>query len=60
MRKSVELDHLLENAVAVALDLAKPHPDFPRKIKTAHRKSSHHARSVTASRVRHERTRVAA
>ena len=60
MRKSVELDHLLENAVAVALDLAKPHPDFPRKIKTTHRKSSNHARSITVSHGRHDRARVAA
>jgi len=60
MRKSIELDHLLENAVAVALDLQKPHPESPRKIKTARRKASPHARRVAASPARHERTRVAA
>jgi hypothetical protein len=60
MRKSVELDYLLENAVAAALDVAKPHPEFPAKIKVAHRKSSHPARSITHARSRHERAKVAA
>jgi len=60
MRKSVELDYLLENAVAVALDVAKPHPDFPKKIRMARRKSSRHAASTAASHGRHDRARVAA
>ena len=60
MRKSVELDYLLENAVAEALDVAKPHPEFPRKIKTARRKSSHQARNPALARTRHERADVAA
>ncbi|MEO8884147.1 MAG: hypothetical protein ABI377_12155 [Devosia sp.] len=59
MRKSMELDYLLENAVAAALDLAKPHPEIPKKIRTAHRKSGGRAGSNTPA-ARHERTRVAA
>ena len=60
MRKSMELDYLLENAVAAALDVAKPHPEFLRKIKVAHRKSSHQTRDIAHARSRHERARVAA
>lgn len=43
MRKSVELDHLLENAVAMALGVAKPHRELSRKIRVAHRKSTRYA-----------------
>jgi len=60
MRKSMELDYLLENAVAAALDVAKPHPELLRKIKIAHRKTGHQARSIAPLRSRHERARVAA
>lgn len=38
MRKSVDLDPLLENAVAAALGIDRPHPELPNKIRTGHRR----------------------
>ena len=59
MRKSLELDHMLENAGAVALGLEKPHPQAQRKVRMArvkHMRGTSHA----AGRSRREPVRVAA
>ena len=56
MRKSVDLDHMLENAVAEALGLDRPHPQIPRKLR-GHAKVQ---RRQNASHQRREHTRVAA
>jgi len=44
MRKSVDLDNLLENAVAVALGLPRPHRDTPRKRRASAAKATSHIR----------------
>ncbi len=59
MRKSVELDYMLENAVAVALGVAKPHQEFPRKIRVSRRKSSRQTLRASAPSHR-EHVRAAA
>ncbi len=38
MRKSLELDNLLENAVAAALGLRQPHPRVPARIRAVQRR----------------------
>ena len=47
MLRSIELDHMLENAVAVALGLAKPHPQAPKKVRPARAKASRRGHHVT-------------
>jgi hypothetical protein len=60
MRSAAELDRMLENAVAAALGLDKPHPKAaPRKVHAARVKPSR--RSHRASpRPRHHRMPIAA
>ncbi len=55
MRKSVELDQLLENAVAEALGLARPHPFAHRKLRAAPRKSRNGPRTISTSYREHAR-----
>jgi hypothetical protein len=59
MRKSLDLDHLLENAVAEALGLDRPHPDTPRRLRSNARRSNRRHED-TPIRARHEHTRAAA
>jgi hypothetical protein len=59
MRKSLDLDHLLENAVAEALGLDRPHPETPRRLRSNARRSNRR-REATVVRARHEHTRAAA
>lgn len=58
MRKSAELDHLLENAVAAALGLDAPHPETPRRLRASRRKLSR--RQHVVKTMRHEHSRAAA
>lgn len=47
MHKSIILDHLLENAVAVAIGVAKPHPYAPKRLHSSRPRASlrrHYAR----------------
>jgi hypothetical protein len=47
MHKSIVLDQLLENAVAVAIGVAKPHPYAPKKLHLSRSRPSirrHHPR----------------
>jgi len=55
MRNSAELDHLLENAVAVALGLDAPHPDAPRRLRSSRRKLSRRQPVVKTMRREHRR-----
>ena len=41
MRKSADLDNLLENAVAIALGLQRPHPEMPRKRRSRAASGAH-------------------
>jgi hypothetical protein len=56
MRKALDLDHLLENAVATALGLEKPHPELPAHIRPMRRrKLVHRQHGVAAPRREHRR-----
>lgn len=59
MRRSTELDHMLENAVAVALGLATPHPQAPKKVRQMRAKVSRRGHHVTRQ-PRREPVKVAA
>jgi|GEM_PF-4144534 len=59
MRKSVELDHLLENAVATALGLDRPHPQPIRKLRAARPKVASGSHGV-ARKTHREHVKVAA
>jgi len=49
MRQSIDLDHLLENTVATALGLAKPHPEAPTKPRLARRRPARRAHRPLAA-----------
>jgi hypothetical protein len=54
MRKSNDLDNLLENAVALALGLSQPHSDMPRKRRArAHTPTRHRQGKLVAPTHRH-------
>lgn len=57
MRKSIDIDHLLENAVAEALGLPRPHLSAPRKLRASRAKASRRSHSAATRREGH---RVAA
>jgi hypothetical protein len=59
MRKSIELDQLLENAVAVAIGVARPHPYAPKKLRSLRVKAATHGRHIPTSH-RREHPRAAA
>ena len=52
MRKDIALDHLLENAVAEALGLAKPHREASKKLRAdrARHLRRYHAAGARPSR----------
>jgi hypothetical protein len=55
MRKAPDLDHLLENAVATALGLDKPHPELPARIRPSQRRAlSRRHHTVAAPRREHK------
>lgn len=53
MRKSVELDHLLENAVAAALGLPEPHPQPPGKLRASRARASRRRQTPPHARREH-------
>jgi hypothetical protein len=59
MRKSIELDQLLENAVAAAIGVARPHPYAPKRLRSWRAKPAQHSRHLQASH-RREHPRAAA
>ena len=59
MRNSVELDNLLENAVATALCIDKPHQEMKFRPRMSRRKITRRAHRSTSTPHR-ERARVAA
>lgn len=60
MRKSLDLDHLLENAVASALGLERPHPRVPRRLRQVAPRSVLRRRQATPTARRQDRARAAA
>jgi hypothetical protein len=52
LRKSAEIDRLLENAVATALGLDRPHPSLPALIRPPRRRALSR-RATSLSRRRH-------
>ena len=56
MRKSIDLDHQFENAVAEALGLPRPHLSARRKLRSSHAKP----RRLHSAATRRESARVAA
>jgi hypothetical protein len=57
MRNPQALDQLLENAVATALGLERPHPLAPRKLRSAPAKAARHHHHAASAR--HERAHAA-
>jgi hypothetical protein len=59
MRRSIELDRLLENAVAAAIGVEAPHPYAPKKLRSFRPKAVTHGRHVQTLH-RREHSRAAA
>ena len=59
MRNSNELDFLLENAVAAALGLAKPHPHQPSRLRASQRHPLGRRHHHVIAAPRHERSKAA-